>query len=208
MAKYTVELRKLVASGYDLGMTDYPIFDEAYRATLNAKIINHYYFREIGSETAGQFKFYLNRTLDEVMPYYNQLYLSAALTFNPLHNFNLTETSSRESAGAAETTDDTATANEQTAKTVESDMPQSLIAAANLDANLYASKGSRVEADNAGTDHRTQIANNRGLETYARTLSGYSGVMPAEALEAFRRSMLNIDMQVIEALNDCFMGVY
>ena len=60
MSKYTTELRYLIQSGFDLGLRNYPIFDENYRSKLNEKILNHYYMREIGFETAGLFKRYLN----------------------------------------------------------------------------------------------------------------------------------------------------
>lgn len=112
MAKYTTEVRSICESlagwdnheemQYDAGYSDslgiietartkifdfeYPIFDDSYKATLETKILKHYYFREIGAETYGQWKFWLNRTLNEIMPYYNQLYKSALLEFNPFYN--------------------------------------------------------------------------------------------------------------------------
>ena len=79
MSKYTTELRYLIQSGFDLGLRNYPIFDENYRSKLNEKILNHYYMREIGFETAGLFKRYLNVKMEEIMPYYNQMYLSASI---------------------------------------------------------------------------------------------------------------------------------
>lgn len=86
MATYTVEIRTLVENHFDLGLKNYPIFDETYREGLNNKIINHFYFREIGFETAGLFKRYLNQKMAEIMPYYNQLYKSELLKFNPFYN--------------------------------------------------------------------------------------------------------------------------
>lgn len=62
----------------------YPLYDPSYKAALETKIINHFFFREIGAETVAQFKFMLARTLNEVMPYYNDLYRSAALEYDPL----------------------------------------------------------------------------------------------------------------------------
>jgi hypothetical protein len=91
MAKYTTEVRTLIESGYDIGLKDYPIFDESYRNVLNNKIIQHYYMREIGFETAALFKFYLNRTMSEIMPLYNQYYESSKLQFNPLDNVHMVE---------------------------------------------------------------------------------------------------------------------
>lgn len=95
MSKYTTELRYLIESNFDLGLDDYPIFDESYRQLLNEKIINHYYFREIGMETAELFKRYLNQTMREIMPYYNQLYKSELLDFNPFYNVDKTITADK-----------------------------------------------------------------------------------------------------------------
>ena len=95
MSKYTTELRYLIESNFDLGLNDYPIFDESYRELLNQKIINHYYFREIGMETAELFKRYLNQTMREIMPYYNQLYKSELLEFNPFYNVDKTVTADK-----------------------------------------------------------------------------------------------------------------
>ena len=66
----------------------YPLYDPAYKTALETKIINHYYLREIGAETVGQFKFMLARTMNEIMPYYNKLYESAALQYNPFHDID------------------------------------------------------------------------------------------------------------------------
>lgn len=84
MAFYTTQLRDLVENGYDLGLKDYPIFNEAYREILNKKIIDHYYMREIGAETPALFVFYLNRKMQEIMPYYNKLYESELKEYDPL----------------------------------------------------------------------------------------------------------------------------
>lgn len=63
---------------------NFPIFDEEYRLGLEKKILFHYYMREIGQETEDAFIFYLNRTLNEEMPYFNKLYESELLEFDPL----------------------------------------------------------------------------------------------------------------------------
>lgn len=92
MARYTVELRELVQSGFPLGMESYPIFDEDYRPMLNQKIIEHYAFREIGFETAALFRNRLNEKLSMIMPYYNMLYKSAMLELDPLTTINISDT--------------------------------------------------------------------------------------------------------------------
>lgn len=67
----------------------YPIFDETYRAVLETKILKHYYTREIGEETYGLWKLRLDTKMNEIMPYYNQLYKSTLLEFNPLYDVDI-----------------------------------------------------------------------------------------------------------------------
>lgn len=68
----------------------YPIFDIQYRATLEKKILRHFYTREICEETVGLWKLRLCDKLNIIMPYYNQLYKSALLEFNPLYDVDYT----------------------------------------------------------------------------------------------------------------------
>ena len=99
MARYTTELRticeSIVGLTKDVGLAqtydviaqarplifdfDYPIFDHAYKSVLETKIIEHFYFREIGLENYGKFKFFLARKMREIMPYYNQFYKSISI---------------------------------------------------------------------------------------------------------------------------------
>lgn len=112
MSKYTTEVRFICenASGLDesKGYTDvdtiitnaipkiftftFPIFDENYRTVLENKILKHFYTREIGEETVGLWKLRLGTKLNEIMPYYNKLYRSELLEFNPLYTANLSRT--------------------------------------------------------------------------------------------------------------------
>lgn len=111
MSKYTTELR-FICENY-AGLTEsvggkgvpeviqkaipkvfdfsWPIFDEAYRNVLCTKILKHYYTREIGEETVGLWKLRLDVKLNEIMPYYNKLYESQLLEFNPLYTVDYHE---------------------------------------------------------------------------------------------------------------------
>lgn len=92
MSSYTTELRYIVNSeeNKDIGLNNYTIFDESYREVLNQKIIAHYYFREI-CDVFGRFKWYLQARMNEIMPYYNQLYKSELIDIEVLTRINLTE---------------------------------------------------------------------------------------------------------------------
>lgn len=69
---------------------NFPIFDEAYRNVLESKLLKHYYTREIGLESVGLWKLKMDTKLNEIMPYYNQLYKSELLDFNPFYDVDLT----------------------------------------------------------------------------------------------------------------------
>ena len=78
---------------------DYPIFDENYREVLETKILRHYYTREIGSETYGLWKLRLQTKLNEIMPYYNKLYESELLKYDPLRDVDMTTTNVGQKTG-------------------------------------------------------------------------------------------------------------
>lgn len=79
-----------------------PFFDEAYRSVLCSKILKHYYMREICCETVGIWTLWMNTRLEEIMPYYNQLYESAKIKFNPMHDVDLTRKHERNVEGTRE----------------------------------------------------------------------------------------------------------
>lgn len=90
---------------YDfIGLDDYPIYDEAHRQVLNDKIIRRYWFREIGLETWGLFKWHLRAHMHEVMPYYNELYETLGLIVDPLstRDMSLDETWTRDESESDE----------------------------------------------------------------------------------------------------------
>lgn len=80
-------------------------YDPDYKVVLCRKILRHYWMREIGQETVGLWLHYLRTRMEEIMPYYNQLYKSATLEFNPLHDYELNHNSTRTTNGNTESTE-------------------------------------------------------------------------------------------------------
>lgn len=80
---------------------DFPIFDENYRPVLEKKILRHYYTREIGEETVGLWKLRLQDKLCLIMPYYNQLYESELLEFNPFYDVDYRRTHKGNETGSS-----------------------------------------------------------------------------------------------------------
>ena len=112
MSKYTTEVRYIcetlagrdMSAGYSsvrdtideswrkIFDFDFPIFDEEYRPVLCKKILMHYYTREIGLETIGLWKLKLETKMNEIMPYYNQLYDSCLLDIKPFMDADYVKT--------------------------------------------------------------------------------------------------------------------
>lgn len=102
MAMYTMELREIVEQATqfenlphreriergrkNLFDFDYPIFDENYRKVFETNFIRNFYMREIGFETEGLFKFQLETWLLINMSYYNKMFESELLEYDPLTN--------------------------------------------------------------------------------------------------------------------------
>ena len=170
----------------------FPIFDESYRVPLETKILRHYYTREIGFETVGLWRLKLETKLNEVMPYFNQLYKSELLEFNPFYDVELgttrnnehkqienetenadatsksetdtTQTTKDTIADTDNTTIDSTVTRNNTEKNAYSDTPQGQIS--NVDNYSYLTNYRNV--NNSGTD-TTDETNNR---TYNRTADG------------------------------------
>lgn len=123
MSKYTTEVRficeqkagltesggygnvnKVLDDSWDkIFTTDVKFFDEEYRSVLCKKILKHYYAREIGCETAGLWVMWMNTRLEEIMPYYNKMYESVSLEFNPLFDTDITTTHNRNETNTGDT---------------------------------------------------------------------------------------------------------
>lgn len=198
MSKYTVELRSLIENGFDIGLKDYPIYEESHREELNNKLIEHYYFREIGAETAELFKRFLNRSLNEIMPYYNELYKSAAIKFDPLNGYTMTETETAKSN--SESTGDSGGTN----RNIYSDTPQSEITFEEIEKNKYATSAT-IDESKANTK-----SNTAGQSTREKTTKGNNYYNQSELLLSYRQTILNIDLMIIEdeSIKNCFMQIY
>ena len=69
---------------------NYDLYDETYKPVLERKILRHFYMQEIGLETYGLWKFHLENKLNEILPYYNELYKTLLFEYNPIYDIDLT----------------------------------------------------------------------------------------------------------------------
>lgn len=190
MSKYTTELRFICETSAGLtdseGYTstkeiieksrkkifdfDYPIFDENYRSVLETKIIKHYYTREIGAETVGLWKFWLNERMNRIMPYYNQLYKSELLDFNPLYDTDITTDSNRKEKHEENTTDSNVRTDNTSRDENGTETRTDNLASSNT-------RTDDLKTSNDHEDHDTDSGTNDSLQAYSDTpQNGLTGV--------------------------------
>lgn len=215
MSKYTITIKNLIDNHFDFQMNSYPIFDENYRETLNHNILYHYYENEIGFETAPLFRLYLNQRLNEIMPYYNELYKVQKEIINNkiLNNVNLTESLQRTnntdtSTNSKSNSNNTGTSNN---KNLYQDTPQGTITQTDIDNQRWATNLTldKNETNNTIQDNSESSGLSNTTENYIKTIVGNNGnKYNVEILSEIKNSLMNIDLMIINDLYDLFMQIF
>lgn len=204
MAHYTITIKSLIDNNFDFEMTNYPIFDENYRQTLNNNILYHYYNSEIGFETAPLFRLYLNQKLNEIMPKYNALYTAQKNIID--NNLLLNNTNVTESLEGSNTTKSTSqNASTSSSKNLFQDTPQGTIASTDIDNQTWATNLNL----NRGTINDSSNASGSGSNTYIKTIIGNTGgKYNIDLLNDIQNKLNSIDLMIINELQDLFMGIF
>ena len=204
MAKYTITIKSLIDNNFDFKMDSYPIFDENYRDTLNQNILYHYYENEIGFETASLFRFYLNQKLNEIMPYYNELYKVQTKIIDEnllLNNVNLTE----RLTGSNTTNTSSTSQSSNKGKNLFQDTPQGQISQTDIDNQTWATNLTLNKNDIEDKSSAT----GSGTNEYLKTIVGNNGgKFNIDVLNDIKNNLMNIDLMIINELNDLFMGIF
>ena len=202
MAHYTITIKTLKQNNFDFGLKNYPIFNETYRETLNNNILNYYFESEIGFETAELFKFYLNNTLELIMPKYNELYKKQEMALeNIFGNVDLNEDSKRNNQNKVNTTSNSNTNN----KNLFQDTPQGQLDFTELENQKWATN---YTMNKSNVNDSSQSTGNND-EVYERHIKGNNGnKYNIDLLKDIKNNLMNIDLMIINELNDLFMGIY
>lgn len=202
-------------------------FDEEYRGVLCKKILKHYYLREIGCETVGIWLLWMNTKLEEIMPYYNKLYESELIKFNPMYDVdwnrkgnktgNESGSGSRSTSGNNSGTNTQSGTSSNTRKDLYSDTPQGALTG--VESETYLTNARKVSdsgetgvnGSTTGSYKDSESSSNKvdTTEDYVESVSGKQGGSSySKLLNEFRETFLNIDMQVIEEFDEMFMGLW
>ena len=208
MSKYTMELNQLVnALDFNLFDFDYNLYDNELKSAFEKKFIDHFYFYEIGSTPIARFKKALQIKLNDIFPYYKQLYQtelrSAEIDF--MLNKDLKEQYTRELTGNSSVNQSSTSSSNDTSLNINNDAPQNKID----DLDKYMTSASKNTDNSTMNSNGTNTAENNSTETYSLLSQGNIGVTSsAELLEKWRNVLINIDQMIFEECNDLFMLIY
>ena len=204
---FTIRVKDLLSEEFDFGLTedDYPIFNEKLRGFrndagiwqynkvddmeggqifygLNRKILDHFFYHEIGQESPDMFRWQLNQRMREIMPYYNQMYRSETLKFDPFSTLDTTH----ENTTAQDTT------GKNVGRTVAGNTPQVALSGNADYASSFTDANAQSEA-NVATKSSTHLKGSQGHT--------------AALLMQWRRSFLNIEIAILGELGDLFFQI-
>ena len=224
MSEYTVELGRLIDSGYDIGLTDYPIpsfADEEWRKRLNDKIINHYAVYEICCLPPDRFRLFLNTTMNEIMPAKIPIYeaLHEGFKFNDggtiKETYSVTRESTGESTNTGESSSNANSSDNNYNLTVSSATPAQMLNIENdIANNTYADRAQKEKGDSASNTNASSNSSSsgttkdNGTESGERTVTGIRGLPASDLFKRYCDAIRNVDSEIIYELRSCFMGIF
>lgn len=187
-----------------IGLGSYPIFNEAYRAILNGKIIDEYWNREICTETVDNFTLMLRRKMDQIMPYYNKLYESELIEYKALSSINIESQTSNDASTQGDGTATVVSESDVLSKSraVNSSTPQTMLSGNEDYATSSSDTNSNAETDSTSTNETSNTTSSANTGT--SLVTGYQGAA-SDLITKYRNTLLNIDTLVIADVQDCFM---
>lgn len=168
----------------------------AFHKEICMAILKAYYMREIAGETFGLWQLWMNQRLEEIEPYYSQLYSSLSLSFDPYETVDITETGDDErsygswgsdSSNSSSEKDDSSSTSSETSNTatsrtgrvyndenISSDTPQGALS--DIQNGKYATNadfkqgGSTDDVSSSGKDNASSSSQSHGTSSDNSTL--------------------------------------
>lgn len=227
MAQVTVELRNLLKTDFELFDFDYQFDDQTFKKELEGHVIQYFWDYEIGQETPDMFKRKFKARWLRCIGYYNTLYNTTLLEYNPLTNYSLTEAmeqlSKSNSEGTSTSVHNTVTNGEDTGsesgegQTNEkvSDYPQQAITAGDYlsgeKLGTYSDSKTNSHYSETNVDDSGSITNANEQETettYQKTIEGITGVTYQDLIKKQRDIIIRIPDMICQEMKPCFVLVY
>lgn len=235
MSKYTIEVYSLLKdNNFKMFDFDYSFYtdNEIIKSNFENKFLDTYMFHELGQETVMRFKHYLKTKLNNIMPYYKQLYETElrCKDIDFMLNKDLTETFERTNTTDKQGQTDNNSSTDITSQDVsnltnttnennkESYIEQGL-ASISVDDKLTGVTNTSNNIEQNNTSNTTGSNVSQGTSRTIESVSdkeitklisqGNIGVTSsAELLDKWRKVIINIDNLIIEECSSLFMQIY
>ena len=207
MSKYTLELRYMYEDeNFKLFDFPYNLYDNDLKPWFEEKFFQHFMFYEIGFDSVAMFKQRLMSKLNDIFPYYKQLYETEIRSkdIDFMLNKDLKESYVRELTSNSNSNQESNTTS------------NGLSTAGQLTPSLIANsekidKFMDTAQKDIGSSNSKAIGESTGnsKEEYTLTSQGNIGITSsAELLAKWREVLLNIDLMIFEECNDLFMQIF
>lgn len=207
MSKYTLELRYLYKDKkFKLFDFPYNLYDNDLKPWFEEKFFQHFMFYEIGFDSVAMFKQRLMSKLNDIFPYYKQLYETeiACKNIDFMLNKDLKESYVRElTSNSNSSQESNATSN---GLSTAGQLTPSLISNSQK-IDKFMDTAQKDESSSNATSTGESTGNSK--EEYTLTSQGNIGITSsAELLDKWRQVLLNIDLMIFEECNDLFMQIF
>ena len=207
MSKYTLELRYLYKDKkFKLFDFPYNLYDNDLKPWFEEKFFQHFMFYEIGFESVAMFKQRLMAKLNDIFPYYKQLYDTeiACKDIDFMLNKDLKESYVRElTSNSNSSQESNATSN---GLSTAGQLTPSLISnSQKIDKFMDTAQKDESSSNTTATGEST----GNSKEEYTLISQGNIGITSsAELLDKWRQVLLNIDLMIFDECNDLFMQIF
>lgn len=200
-----------VVMGFGLEIWDaerpYPIFDEAYRTTLNQRIYDHFEWRRIAAPTPQMFVAFLNRRMREQMPAYNEVYKRLAKDgFDPYLTSERSDKGTSASLTGSESTSAANATASALSRTITSNTPASFMDDPTDPKYMSSLTQGTSDTTNDSTADSSQSGRSQG--EWSSSSAGRSGYLGDAILSSLATGFLNTDLMVCDMLEPCFMQIF
>ena len=207
MSKYTLELRYMYEDeNFKLFDFPYNLYDNDLKPWFEEKFYQHFMFYEIGFDTIGMFKQRLMSKLNDIFPYYKQLYETEIRTkgIDFMLNKDLKESYVRElTSNSNSNQESNVTSN--SLSTAGQLTPSLIVNSQKIDKFMDSAQKDNSSSNSTSTGE----SNGNSKEEYTLTSQGNIGITSsAELLTKWRETLLNIDLMIFEECNDLFMQIF
>ena len=154
----------------------------------------------------GLWKLRLCNKLNEIMPYYNQLYKSQLIEFNPLYDVDLTRDYLRKNDNENSGERNGSATGSDTNWNLFNDTPQGGLT--DIEDMKYLTTATKDYGNSSNSSSNEYSGELHGVEDYLEHVKGINGGNLSKKIMDYRKSFLNIDRDILNDLKGLFFYLW